>query len=66
MKAQEQLQLLMDERRLFAWSIDQATNLRDAAAFAKLWTEDAVWEISKPIYTKAEGREKIVAIRQYR
>ena len=64
MNAQEQLQLLMDEREIIRLvnRFDQATNLRDVAAFAKLWTEDAVWEISKPIYTKAEGREKIVAM----
>jgi len=50
MNAQEQLQLLMDEREIIRLvnRFDQATNLRDAAAFAKLWTEDAVWEISKP------------------
>ena len=68
MNAQEQLQLLMDEREIIRLvnRFDRATNLRDAAAFAKLWTEDAVWEISKPIYTKAEGWEKIVAMRQYR
>ena len=60
MNAQEQLQLLMDEREIIRLvnRFDQATNLRDAAAFAKLWTEDAVWEIPVPEVTAAPTKAR--------
>ena len=50
----------MDEREIIRLvnRFDQATNLRDAAAFAKLWTENAVWEIPVPEITAAPTKAR--------
>ena len=59
---EKQLQLLLDERDIqrLLNRFDRTTNLRDIEGFAQLWTEDAVWEISKPIPSRAHGRENII------
>ena len=42
-------------------SFDDAVNRRDAAEFARLWTQDAVWEIGNPRPMRIEGAQEISA-----
>ena len=64
MNQDQKIDLLFNEREILNLinRFDQATNLRDTTLFASLWTEDAVWEISKPIPSKAHGRANIIAM----
>ncbi len=39
---------------------DDAVNRKDAEEFAKLWAEDAVWEIGEPMPLHLQGRDTIV------
>jgi ketosteroid isomerase-like protein len=39
---------------------DDAVNRRDPDEFARLWTENAVWEIGDPMPMHAQGRDTIV------
>jgi len=54
---EQKIQLLMDEREIIRLvnRFDITTNEGDLKGFSELWTEDAVWEISKPIYSNGGG-----------
>lgn len=57
----QRLELLWNEREILSLinRFDKAANQKDVTLFEALWTEDAVWEIGKPLPLKAHGRADI-------
>ncbi|MBX9769175.1 MAG: nuclear transport factor 2 family protein [Bdellovibrionales bacterium] len=61
---QKELVRLLDERAIerLINRFDLATTERDVETFKTLWTEDAVWEIKKPLFSKSHGKGEIVSM----
>ena len=62
MTLEQKIDLLFDEREICRLinRFDISTNEGDLEAFSEIWTDDAVWEISKQIYSKAHGKKDVI------
>ena len=62
---EDRLRVLEDEAEIhrLAARFSDAVNERDNAAFSSLWANTgAIWEIGKPLPSRAEGKEAIAAL----
>ena len=61
---QKEIARLLDERAIerLVNRFDLATTEQDIETFKTLWTEDAVWEIKKPLFSKSHGKSEIVSM----